>query len=523
METQSSIKSPEAPTSIHGAGPRKRVLVVNAFIDEFGRQKGSPYRIPMAMGHIFLAGAFSETLCEVKVYSEQYSGPLKDLKLLAWADMLVMTGVTTSFDRMLQLTAYARALNPAVIVVAGGPPIRALPKLSRRYFDYVCLGPVEELREVARDAFGPGYESDEFFPRFDLGPKTHLLGFVESSRACNFSCSFCSLTGEKERYQPYDLEYVRRQILAVGKKQLVFIDNNFYGNDRKHFRMRVEMLRELYRDGRIKGWSALVTGDFFAKKENLELVAEAGCKSLFSGIESFDPETLRSYNKKQNTLVPQIEMIQRCLDAGILFSYGVMLDPTTRPIAELEQEIEFIFSRPEITAPAFFTLAIPLLGTPYFNDCIRQERLFPKTALRHLDGVTLAMKTLDPTEVALRFVQDLPNMRGHRRSLFRHLRGFLSHYRGKLEPLQLYSSVVTALLIGTTSAASSPLQWLSRDGKAEYFGPTKPLDPQYQPLMRLPERFRRHFEPTYVTNAKGELAAELAPDLEVGPVLQAAQ
>ena len=57
----------------------------------------------------------------------------------------------------------------------------------------------------------------------------------------------------------------------------------------------------LYRERRIKGWSALVTGDFFGKTENLELVREAGCKALFSGIESFDSKTLLSYNKRQDT------------------------------------------------------------------------------------------------------------------------------------------------------------------------------------------------------------------------------
>ncbi len=489
------------------------MLVVNAFLDEYGRQKGSPLRIPQAMGHIHLAGAFSQELCDVRVHNEQYSGPLSDMELLAWPDMLVMTGVTTSFDRMLQLAAYAKTLNPQVVTVAGGPPVRALPKLSRRFFDHACCGPVEELQDIAREVFGAEYAAGELFPRFDLAPSNRLLGYVESSRACNFRCSFCSLTGEKERFLPYDLDYVRRQIRAVGKKQLVFIDNNFYGNDRSFFQARVDMLRELYQAGEIKGWSALVTGDFFAKPDNLKRVAEAGCKSLFSGIESFDPETLRAYNKKHNTLTPQVELIRSCLEAGIVFNYGVMLDPTTRPLEELRGEIEFITGTPEITLPAYFTLAIPLIGTPYFNECLEAGRLFPNTRLRFLDGVTLAMKSQDPVEDAVAFARDLPSLKGYRRRVLGHMRGFMKTYRGTLEPLQLYACLVAAALICTTSAASGPLQSFTNRRRPTYYAPTEALDPQYQPAIRLPEHFRRNFEPTLVTGPDGSLSEELAPDL----------
>ncbi len=489
------------------------MLIVNVFFDEYRRTNGSPFRTPRAMGHIYLAGAFSRQLCDVRVYSEQYSGVLDDRDLLAWPDMLVMTGVTASFDRMLHLTAYVRTLNPNVVVVAGGPPVRALPRRSRRFFDYACTGPIEELQTVVREVFGPDYVANDMFPRFDLAPKGRIFAYVESSRACNFRCSFCSLTGEKERYLTYDLEYVRRQILAVGNKQLVFIDNNFYGNDRSYFLARVEMLRELYRDRRIKGWSALVTGDFFSKAENLTLVSEAGCKSLFSGVESFDAETLRSFNKKQNTMVPQVEMIQNCLDAGVIFTYGLMLDPTTRLLQDLRAEIEFVTGTPEITLPAFFTLAIPLLGTPYFRQCLDQRKFFPNTRLRHLDGVTLAMQPLDTVEDALKFVRDLPNLRGYRHRVLRHVAGFMGRYRGQLDPLQLYASLVTALLICTTSAASGPYQSLFQRYRPTYYGPTEELDRQYTPAMRIAEKYRDHFLPTMVTDANAGLAPELIEDL----------
>ena len=49
-----------------------------------------------------------------------------------------------------------------------------------------------------------------------------------------------------------------RQIEAIGRRRfVVFIDNNFYGNDREHFRAKLELLAQLRREGRLGDWVAL--------------------------------------------------------------------------------------------------------------------------------------------------------------------------------------------------------------------------------------------------------------------------
>src|SRR5258708_3025357 len=99
--------------------PRKRVLVVNCYVDYSREPIRRPTKFPQAVGPIFLAGAFARDRCEVRCYDELASGPLEDESLLGWSDMLVLTGLTHCFDRMLHLTAYARTKNSKVIVVAG--------------------------------------------------------------------------------------------------------------------------------------------------------------------------------------------------------------------------------------------------------------------------------------------------------------------------------------------------------------------------------------------------------------------
>ena len=175
---------------------KKRILIVNCFFDEMRFKVGRNTQIPQAMGPVYLAGAFASDACDVRLYDEMSSGPLEDEKMFSWPDMLVLTGLNTAFDRMLHLTAYVRTKNPTAVIVAGGPAIRNLPNLSKQYFDYICLGDMEELQLVIEDAFDKHHVSDQMNPRYDLAYWMTQFGYVESSRNCNFKCSFCSLTGE---------------------------------------------------------------------------------------------------------------------------------------------------------------------------------------------------------------------------------------------------------------------------------------------------------------------------------------
>ena len=306
--------------------PVKRVLVVNCYFDDTHRPARRPLKVPRALAPVFLAGAFSSQ-CDVRLFNEVASGPLEDADLLGWPDILVLTGLTNAFDRMLHLTAYARTRNPRVIVAAGGPAIRALPHLSRRFFDYACQGDVEELRDEIVDALGRAYAAEEMTPRYDLAYWIGSMGYAEASRSCNFRCSFCSLTGEGRKYQVYPLDDVRRQIVALGRrKRLFFVDNNFYGVDRAAFAARVELIRGMREAGYFGDWGALVASDFFHSAENLTRVQRAGCRLLFTGVESFDVGWLRDVNKLQNTRYSQVDLITRSLEHGVMFGYGLIVD-----------------------------------------------------------------------------------------------------------------------------------------------------------------------------------------------------
>ena len=497
---------------------KKRILIVNCYFDETRLGIARNTIVPQPITAAYLAGAFSPNKCHVRLHNEMYSGPLEDENLLAWPDMLVLTGLKHTLDRMLHLTAYAKTKNRKMIVVAGGTAIRALPNLSKRFFDYVCLGDIEELREVIDDAFGLGYSADEVRPRYDLAYWTHHFGYVETSRYCNFKCAFCGLVGEGRNYQKYKLANIRRQIVNIGKHKdlIVFIDNNFYGNDRQFFLDRLELIKELQKKGYIKRWSASVANDFFYRDDNLKLVKDAGCISLFSGLESFDLNWLRSVNKLQNTRISQIEMIRKCLEHGIFFIYGYMLDFSRRYVADMKRELEFILNTPQIPLPRYFSITVPMLKTPYFYDCLDKNLFFPLTKLRDLENTTLSIKSLDLINRVTSFITETQTLRGQKRKILHHCIQFYRRYKSTLPTFQMIIALSNATKICYRFAQYkaplvSTLRYRNRD--RTHLSTTEILDRVYKPAFRIDSRYRNHFKPILLTDELGHITKDLELDV----------
>jgi len=498
---------------------RPRILILNCYSDNHRRARGSPLIVPQSMAPAVLAGMFDAARVDVRVACEFRSGPFADLDALRWAQLLVLTGLNPAFDRMKQITAYARTVNPAIAVAMGGPLARVLPRLSRRYFDHVCSGDSEQIVEVAGEVFGHKYGAtlgaDMPLPRYDLMSRTRVIGYAETSRNCNFRCSFCSMTAEGRRHEPYAPAYLRRQIEALGYRQCVMLlDQNFYAGSRAHFRERIAILRELFERGRFGGWAALVTADFFADPDNLRLAREAGCIGFFSGVESFSTEQIAAYNKRQNLILPQEEIIRGCLEAGMIFHYGLVFDPAERRLDELIAETEFIVANPRITLPSFLSFAIPLLGTPLFGERLRAGALLPDIRLRDMDGRSLVVHPRDSLAQAQAFAERMDCGLIGKGKLARHAFRFWRRYRHTLRAWGLLSGLGNALTMAWPRLGTNGRDGLrpGSPGARSYIAGCEPSGTLYRPAIPVAERLRPHFEALQVTDANGDLHPDLADD-----------
>lgn len=488
---------------------KHRVLIINAYFDPWRVATPTRLFVPRAMAPAFLAGHFNAGECEVRLWDEAHDGAFLARRGLDWPDMVVFTGLTAAFDRARQLAAYFRHANPRVVTVIGGPIPRALPGICGDVFDYVCMGDVEEIADVIAAVLGVGAAEVDGAPRMDLTSPRMGLGFVETTRYCNFACSFCSLTGEGRAFAPHSDASIERQLDAVGKVPVVMVlDNNFFGNNRRSFEHRVRLLGERWRSGQFRGWGALVTGDFFKKPANLELAAANGCKGLFSGVESLDPAILQGFNKKQSLASDPLSLATACAEHGIQFDYGLIFDFTRQTTDEVGEQMDQLLADHRMPLPALASLAIPIVGTPQFDESVRARRLMPHVPLSDMDGQKLVEWPLQPVEEVAAFLRDLLRMRGRKKALTRHVIGHAWHWRRHLPPEMTALSLVRPLhrygprmVLG--GLAQMGQSW--REPKLTYSATTDALRLAYKPRIHMPEQFRAAFEPLFVTDADGVL------------------
>ncbi len=492
---------------------KRRVLIINAYFDPWRMATATRWFIPRSAAPSHLAGFFNRDLVDVRVWDEVFHGTLLEDRLFSWPDLVIFTGLTAMFDRAHQLSAYFRNANPSVITVIGGPIARALPAFCTEVFDYACQGDVEEIAAVIEDIFGPSHVSQDGTPRFDLATPSMGVGFLETTKNCNFACSFCSLTGEGRPYLAHSEESIARQFDAMKRVLAVMVlDNNFYGNSRQSFERRVELIGERWRQGQFRGWGALVTGDLFKRPENLAFMARNGCKGVFSGVESLDPAVLRTYNKKQSMTSDPRVLTRACAENGMFFDYGMMVDVAQQSVAEVETQVLSVLEDPQVPLPGLLTLTIPILGTPYFEESARAGRMMPNLLLSDLDGQKIVEWPRDPLETVVPFIADLLRFRGRKLALARHAVRHAWYWRrhfswdqtamALIRPLHRFGGKIN---LGTFQQMRQSF----REPPLTYCAMSDRLRDAYRPRVRLPSKFAKCFQPLRVTDQNGRLTEEL--------------
>ncbi len=496
---------------------RRRVLVVNCYFPERRESMRLVREMPMPLAPVHLAGMFDRERCEVRIHNEISDGHLEVFhpELLSWPELIVFTGLTPAFDRMLHVSAYARTINPNVVTVAGGLAIRTLPRYSRQFFDYTCTGDVEELAGVIEDLWGEGHANACIEPRYDLARfMGQWIGYAESSRNCNFRCAFCTLTADALPYQKHSTEFLRRQIEAMGRRRYLHIaDNQFFSTDRDFFLERVGLLKEMRDRGYFRYWGGFATNSFFWDEENIRLAVDSGCIALLVGVETFDAEWLSRVDKKQNLVQEQLALIRRSMDAGILFLYGLVFDPTERTVEQMRRELRTVLADPTVPAPSFVFASVPFPGTPFFRDRWERGLLLPGTKVRDLEGSTLSMRPLDSVDDAAGFLATDKNLASMRGRAMVHQARLTWRYRRSMSAFQLAGSVANLGSILHPAGLSNPRYYLRRKGRRTHVSTTDRLDPVYTPRFRVDGRYDGWFQPTQVTTETGALNEALAEDL----------
>lgn len=380
-----------------------RVAIIAVFTDY--HRRGAHHRGAMQPQIGPLIAALLPDWCDVDIINDTWEDP-------DWSktyDLVFLSCLHADFDRARQISHYFR--RRGALTVLGGGMASDYPQLCRPYFDAVAVGDPERtvpriVNDARRRQLQPLYRSldgspdDAPVPR--IGPVAHKQLFplaVEASRGCPYTCDFCVLTERGQGHRPRQVASVVRDIVAgrealrlagiTGWKQrmLVLYDNNLAGN-LKWFRELCHALKKLD-----VLWGACLTFNVIANRELLKLMYDCGCRSVFVGLETFNPAALADMCKPQNNIGKIEQAIAQTRDEGILPIAGLM-------VSAVHDDPAYIRSLPArlkasgLHVPSFLSFETPFPGTPLFQRMVSDPRplFLPHANLYDFSSYTLVLR-----------------------------------------------------------------------------------------------------------------------------------
>jgi radical SAM superfamily enzyme YgiQ (UPF0313 family) len=311
-----------------------------------------------------------------------------------------------------------------VPVVMGGPHVTEMPDeaLGRdggtRHVDAVALGEADRTwpkivedaaRGTLKDVYAP---VDEFgqeqkptlqsYPKipwdtinldqFNLVPKpayrwlkkigagwgTFRIIPVESGRGCPYGCEFCTVTGffgDSIRFRTN--ESVVNELLLLkarakserGQIAVFFIDDNFAINVKR----TKSLLRDIIAANAQVHWVAQISANLLRDEELVDLIAAAGGKWIFIGMESIDPTNLAGVNKGFNKPGEYAAVLERLAQRNVYAITSFIFGMDNDTVGVAERTLQQIRTWP--AGLPIFGLLTPLPGTPLYTRLKDSGRL----------------------------------------------------------------------------------------------------------------------------------------------------
>jgi len=295
-----------------------------------------------------------------------------------------ISAMTPQAPRAYQIAAEFR--KRGVPVVIGGFHASLLPDEAQQHCDAVVIGEAETTWPRLLEDFRAGrlagrYQGDHLVdmadipvPRYDLVNNSgYAVGAmpVQTTRGCPHRCNFCNVRqfyGASYRSRPIDR--VIEDVKAAGSSKIFFVDDNI-GPNRKYCLELFEALKPL---GLF--WGSQCNVSFAEDEEMLQKAAEAGCFSLFLGVESLSTESLASINKSFNDISKYEEAFRRIRSFGIRPMVSMMVGLDGDGPESFDATVKFLNDNKVPIAYAFIITPGP--GTELFKHFEREGRLVSK-------------------------------------------------------------------------------------------------------------------------------------------------
>ena len=210
-------------------------------------------------------------------------------------------------------------------------------------------------------------------PKYDLYPSMDLLDviFIEDGRGCPFNCSFCSTSGFWSRkfrmHSPERIISLLKDLAAKygrDKKYNFTHDLSTYSKDRL-----VRLCQGFIDSGVNVGWGCFSRVDVL-DEEAIDMMARAGCDSVFFGIESGSARMQKSIGKNLD-LSHIFTTVDQMIENGISYTASFVVgfpDETVKDLrATLRLAMDLRYRKGGCHEIQFHKL-YPLMGSRLFQE-----------------------------------------------------------------------------------------------------------------------------------------------------------
>ncbi len=237
------------------------------------------------------------------------------------------------------------------------------------------------LRDAAAGAMKPIYNYLKDLPGLEDQPVPFLPREIvirgmgvqtsfDAGRGCPFQCSFCTIInvqGRKSRRRSADdVERIVRSNLAQGVDNFFITDDNFARN--RNWEPILDRLIEMREQEKLKIRVTIQVDTVCHKIDGfIEKAKRAGVNKVFIGLESINPDALKSAGKRQNQFSEYRAMMQDWHDQGVIIFAGYIIGFPSDTLESVARDVEIIKRELPVDILEFFVLT-PLPGSQDHQD-----------------------------------------------------------------------------------------------------------------------------------------------------------
>jgi radical SAM superfamily enzyme YgiQ (UPF0313 family) len=373
---------------------------------------GAANRVP-PLGLAFIGGALEKEGFKVEILDNyMLNKPISEVqqKIRSINPEIVGIGCSSNtYQRAIETAKAIKEVSPTTKVVTGGPHPSFMPEsmLQHPEIDYVVMGEGERaMVEIAQNlgneaAIGKitsvAYRHDgkvvknpqQFIKELDKlpFPARHLLPMDQYDReidyltakpvdtmnvirGCPYQCNWCNVKGlwgnSCRAFSPTRVvDEIQHIQSTLGTKGIYFVGDNFTINKQR----TIEICKQI-KERKIDVQWTCDTGVDQINREVLKEMKEAGCQTIWFGVESGSPAVLKKINR--GITPEQVEhTFALCKEAGVQTAVSFMLG--TPGETRKDMQATFKFARKIDPTWCHFNVFIAYPGCYLYDEIIRDH------------------------------------------------------------------------------------------------------------------------------------------------------